>query len=397
KYNKVLGTDFTLNFDDKSKQVTWNAEYLKNEHGRYAVDQPSRTAAHEESLQIDDSMGFSTKLNYRHGSMKLDYDYYKYGRYFWIETSPWYKWRYHYGAEAYDWDNTQYKYAGRAASYFPLSFAERHNRMKASYDFDLGEGQKVVTEYIYDRLRWGNSYEKKGQLHQFHVWPEFHSKLSGEFIVYQHFDPGDQQGRLKSEVKLFTKLNEDRNTKCDFGVWTERDVDSLDSAHHAQRGDGVWTEYSYNHNDRVWVKYFLNYNQNKINWINDKGVNEQKDDSKFEVESNIDLTKILSASVKAHVYREWPKEGIRSRRYYWKAVFNNNFTSNFKGKFGYLWWRWDDAPSKHHINLDLTYNPDSVTELRLQYSPINEIYGYSYFEEEYDEREFYRFTVSTQF
>lgn len=214
-----------------------------------------------------------------------------------------------------------------------------------------------------------------GQLYQFHVWPKFTSKLSGEFYAFQHFDPGDDQGKTKTELKLAHDVNADQNGKLEFGVWGLRDADALDAAHHATRNDGIWTQYSYNQSDKIWWQYFTDLTQSKINFIDANGANNETTGSNIEVQSRIDLTSILNVSLLGKLSNEWPKLGNRSKTKLYKLNLSNNFTKNFTGKAGYWWKQTDNEKSSHHPFVKLSYVPDNVTSLNLEYSSEGDFNG----------------------
>ncbi|MDD2715570.1 MAG: S-layer homology domain-containing protein [Candidatus Wallbacteria bacterium] len=415
-YSRLEGTDFTYSYDDQKRKGTWTGEYLWNQHGRYPNQispfwmNPANNKLYPisylepDTLEIDQDTGFWTSLSYKNGPAGLDYEFYDYGPRFWIETNEWIKWRYHYG-EATD-DDSDYWYNGRVDwekspdifindwVILPTSYAERHSRVKGSYDFDLGNSQKVATEFTYDQLEFGQGLTEEGHLYKFQAFPKYTANLSGEFLAFQHFDPGDEQGKTKTEVKLNSILNPDRNTKWDLGVWALSDSDDLDAAYKGRRKDGVWTQYGYNQTDKIWMQYFWNYNQDSINFINKTGVNEEADDSKFEIQSNVDLSSIMSASSKNYIKRTWPKNGNMSTTKFYKLVLKNNFTENLKGKVGYWWNQVDDETCTHHFNLNFSYTPNSATELKLEYSPGNK------FDKEEPlkaERKIWLFTATTQF
>ena len=133
------------------------------------------------------------------------------------------------------------------------------------------------------------------------------------------------------------------------------------------------------------------YNQSDINFIDSNGDNKQKDDNKIELESNIDITSILSANFDAYIYHEWFVAGGRNTEKYGKIVLTNNFTQNLKGKIGYFWKKWNDNAPQHHFHLDFTYQPDNVSEIRLEYSPDD------VFDKGDKENKMYRLSASTKF
>lgn len=414
-FSEVSGIDFTYSYKKKDISATWIAEYLKNRHNVYVnKDAPFIGSGYVKPIGhellgsgdgVDHADGFWTKLNYSVGSLWFNLEHYKYDDQFWIETAPWFRWRYHYG-ELYG--DSQYVYSGRTSGWIndvvgrgwiqlPNSYAESHTRYTMGYKFNLGNGQSLKTNVVYDRLRFGSDYEKKGELYKFQAWPSFGLRVSGEFLAYKHLDPGDTAGRFKTELKIFTKPNKDpkKNVKWNSGLWAERDADNLDSANNASRSNGIWTEYSYNANDKVWIKFYWNYNQRNINYIDSNGDNKETTDSKFEILNSIDLTSVLSASINAYVSRSWPYMGERTTERYIKLVLNNNFTQNLKGKVGYWLKRESRGDSvlskKRHFHFDFTYTPDSVTSLNLQYSPG------SGFDKNKDEERVIKFSASTKF
>lgn len=407
-FSRLQGIDFTYSYQKDDKKATWTGEFLKNDHGKYNDIKPYDSTSGSvyaigynspASREVSTANGFWSKLDYTVGDLGFNYEYYNYGDKFWIETAPWFLWRYHYG-ELYG--DGQYEYGGRTSGWIndlagrgwirlPESFAERHNRAKTSYTFNLGNNQSIITEAIYDRLQWGPNLSHQGELYKFHAIPKMSSRFSGDFLAYKHLDDGDNEGRFKTQIKINTVPNTKNNSKWEIGAWAERDADNLDSAHNSTRNDGLWSEYSFNPNDEVWLKLFTNYNQSDINFIDSNGDNKQKDDNKIELESNIDITSILSANFDAYIYHEWFVAGGRNTEKYGKIVLTNNFTQNLKGKIGYFWKKWNDNAPQHHFHLDFTYQPDNVSEIRLEYSPDD------VFDKGDKENKMYRLSASTKF
>jgi hypothetical protein len=355
---------------------------------------------------VEGTKGFRMTSNYKKGPLSSNMTFYNYEQGFTIPFIAPYSYAFrNYGGE----------FSGRPEWYYHWNdvykYGERYFDMTNSYDLALGNGQNVHVKTNYLKLWWDKEdgtdawYNHEATRFSLDIYPTFSDKFKAELLnkIWKDPKPGEK-GFYKHELKLFTTLNSENNTKLDVGVWSEKDNDKKNLAGDTSRKTGIWGAVSVNATDTIFTKVGFDYGKGPIGWDNVNSPSGDKENRWWTqyLETTVDLAENLAVENSFYVKHSGEYGQKLNRTRFIKSVVSVSFTQRLKGRFGYWWKDFSDGTQRQHTHADLNYSGADGTRLRLEYSPLYDD-GYKGFDLEnindvnVETYKRFRFTVSSKF